>query len=141
IRWGGGKRDLGDFQKMASHFLVSVKLRDLIEELEPGVHQFQPIELIWKKDESHAADFFWFNPCNRVDGIDRTHSTAKFDEKTGKWKYEGGEFVVNLEQVAGHHIWVDSRASFGTNWVSEAFYNAAHQAGIKGIKFTIQKVI
>jgi hypothetical protein len=126
---------------MASHFLVSVKLRDLIEELEPGVHQFQPIELIWKKDESHAADFFWFNPCNRVDGIDRTHSTAKFDEKTGKWKYEGGEFVVNLEQVAGHHIWVDSRASFGTNWVSEAFYNAAHQAGIKGIKFTIQKVI
>ena len=49
IRWGGGKRDLGDLLKMSSHFLVSTKMRDAIEALEPNVHQFQATELIWKR--------------------------------------------------------------------------------------------
>ena len=140
IRWGGGKRDLGDLLMTASHFLVSTKMRNVIEALEPKVHQFQPVELIWK-DDSHAVNFFWFNPCNRVDGIDRTHSTAKFNEKIGKWKYEGGEFVINLDQVAGHHVWIDSRASFGTVWVSKEFKKAMEDAGVTGIRYSKYEVV
>ncbi|MCP4081542.1 MAG: hypothetical protein GY743_14965, partial [Planctomycetaceae bacterium] len=35
VRWGGGNRDLGDFQNAIGHFLVSEKMRDVIEQLEP----------------------------------------------------------------------------------------------------------
>ncbi|TDQ63696.1 hypothetical protein ATL17_1703 [Maritalea mobilis] len=141
VRWGGGKRDLGDLQITADHFLVSPKLRDVIEKLEPEVHQFQPAEIIWEKDDSHAADFFWFNPCNRVDGIDQTHSTTELNENTGTWRYDGGEFVVNLDQVAGYHVWIDKRASFATVWVSEEFYKATEEAGIKGIRFGAHEAV
>ncbi|AVX05011.1 hypothetical protein MXMO3_02499 [Maritalea myrionectae] len=142
IRWGGRKRALGDLQMTASHFLVSLKLRDVIERLEPGVHQFQSTEIIWKKDNSHVADFFWFNPCNRIDAIDKDHSTHPFKEKAGKWDFvDGGKYVVSLAKIAGKHIWVDSRTYSRGVWVSEGFYKAAEEAGIKGIKFSRQKVI
>ncbi|MCP4073957.1 MAG: hypothetical protein GY742_19855 [Hyphomicrobiales bacterium] len=116
-------------------------MRDVIEQLEPGLHQFQPVEIIWKKDGSHAADFFWFNPCNRTDGIDRTHSTAGYNEKIGKWKYEGGEFVVSLAQTAGCHIWIDPRTSFNLVWVSEVFKQTIENVGITGVGFSEYKVV
>jgi len=139
---GGGKRDLGDLLKMSSHFLVSKKMRDVIEALEPGVHQFQPVELIWK-DGSHAADFFWFNPCNRVDGMDRKHTTHDFNEKIGKWIFAGErrKYVVNLTQTAGKHLWVDSRLLSHSIFVSEEFKKAVGGAEILGVGFNKFDVI
>ena len=133
---GGGKRDLGDFQSYGNRFLVSGKMRDVIEQLEPGVHQFQPVELIWMEDDSHAADFFWFNPCNRVDGMDREHTTHDFNEKTGMWKYvDGKKYVVSLTKTAGKHAWVDSRIFDHAVFVSENLKNAMDAAGLKGAAF------
>ncbi|MBA4613950.1 DUF1629 domain-containing protein, partial [Stappia taiwanensis] len=106
---GGGKRELADLLKTASHFLVSGKMRDAIEVLEPGVHQFQLVELIWS-DGSHAADYFWFNICNRVDGMDREKTTHPFNDRIGRWSFvEGRKYVVSLKQTAGFHAWIDSR--------------------------------
>ncbi|TJV04208.1 MAG: DUF1629 domain-containing protein, partial [Mesorhizobium sp.] len=69
---------------MHNSFFVSGKFREVVEKLEPGLHQFVPVELLWK-DGSHAASYFWFYPCNRIDGMDREQTTHEFREKSGLW--------------------------------------------------------
>jgi hypothetical protein len=44
---------------------VNQKFRDVIEGLEPGKQQFEPIEVVWK-DGSHAGDYYWFFPLLSV---------------------------------------------------------------------------
>ncbi|RWO81344.1 MAG: hypothetical protein EOS18_11295 [Mesorhizobium sp.] len=60
---GGGKIMPADLM-MHNSFFVSGKFREVVEKLEPGLHQFVPVELLWK-DGSHAASYFCF-----------THATA-----------------------------------------------------------------
>ncbi|RWO04169.1 MAG: DUF1629 domain-containing protein [Mesorhizobium sp.] len=135
VLWRGGKRQLTDLQRAHDIFLVGDALRRVIEELEPDVHQFAPVELVWE-DGSHAASYFWFYPSVRVDGMDRDHTTNELSEKTGLWIHkQGGKFAVNLEQVAGHHIWNDPRTHFGSVFVSEMFKQAMANAGVRGIGY------
>lgn len=136
VRWGGGMRPLADFLKASGHFLVSEKLRDAIEVLEPDVHQFQPVELIWQ-DGSHAATYFWFNMCNRRDAMDRDRTTHPFNERIGRWSFvEGRKFVVNLSQTQSASIWLDSRLTWDSVFVSEGFKIAMTAAGITGIGYS-----
>lgn len=119
-----------------SIFLVSEGFRNVVEELEPGVHQFSPVELLWE-DGSHAASFHWFYPCARVDGMDRVQTTHELDDKAQLWVPKpGGKYVVSLEQVAGHHIWFDPRlAAFNLPFVSDTFKRAMAEAGVTGIGY------
>jgi len=143
IRWGGGKRQLLDLSMTASTFLVSQKMRDVIEQLEPNVHQFAAVELIWMQDDSHAANYFWFYPCNRIDSLDREHTTYEFNEKIGRWRHvDGKNPVVNLAQVGNAHIWIDSRwDTLGQPHVSQAFRQAMDAAGIMGIEYNETQVV
>ncbi len=136
VRFEGRKRELVDLQKEAGHFLVSTKMRDAIEALEPGIHQFQPVALTWK-DGAHAADYFWFNVCNRVDGMNKEQKTHPFNEQVGKWSFvEGRKYIVSLQQTAGKHIWIDSRVPNSSVFVSADFMGAMAAAGVTGIGYS-----
>ncbi|WP_353682751.1 DUF1629 domain-containing protein [Mesorhizobium sp.] len=119
---------------MHNSFFVSGKFREVVEKLEPGLHQFVPVELLWK-DGSHAASYFWFYPCNRIDGMDREQTTHEFREKSGLWMNRpGGSYVVNLQRVGGRNVWIDPRMSgFDLPFVSETFKLAMSEAGVRGI--------
>ncbi|WP_150524601.1 imm11 family protein [Roseibium sediminis] len=137
VRLGGAhKFPLPDLLKATGHFLVSEKLRDAIEVLEPDVHQFQPVELIWQ-DGSPVATYFWFNVCNRRDAMDREHTTYSFNDRIKIWNLaSNGKFVVNTSQSNGAHVWVDSRLTNRTIFVSESFKDAMTAAGITGIGYS-----
>lgn len=136
IRWKGEKHDLKDLQKTHNWFFVSAKLRELIEVLEPKTHQFSPLEIVWD-DDSHAAAYYWFNPCNRIDSMDKSRTTHEFNERTGKWQFvEGKKYVANLSQISDHQIWLDPRTTFGSVWVSKKFKQAIDAASINGIGFS-----
>ncbi|CAN7688464.1 imm11 family protein [Mesorhizobium sp. LjRoot246] len=131
----GRKRELTDLQRAHNIFLVSDSFRQVVEGLEPGIHLFKPVELVWE-DGSHAASYFWFYPCVRLDGMDRKHTTHELTD-VGLWiNKPGGQYVVNLEQVAGHHVWIDPRMnSFDLPFVSGAFKRAMADAGVRGIGY------
>lgn len=136
VVWKDKKRRLSDLQRAHNIFIVSDLFRRTIEELEPGVHQFELVKMIWA-DGQPAGDFFWFYSCNRIDGMDRVLTSLEFREDTGRWKIKpGGKFVVNLAQIGGRHIWIDPRlAVFDLPFVSEAFKRAMTDAGVKGIGY------
>ena len=139
IKVGGGKSPPADLI-MHNGFFVSGKFRLVVEELEPRLHQFIPVELVWK-DGSHAASYFWFYPCNRIDCMDREHTTHELTEKAGLWMNRpGGSYVVNLERVRGHDVWIDPRmAGFDLPFVSETFKQAMSEAGVRGIGYNAMK--
>jgi hypothetical protein len=49
--------------------ICSAKFRHVVETLEPGVHQFVPVQVV-RKNGDHIADMFWFVPCNRLDTLE-----------------------------------------------------------------------
>ena len=61
-----------DFDK-TPYWTVSDRARQVIERLEPGVHQFFPVEYVDSEGE-HIENRFWFVVCNRLDAVDRGHS-------------------------------------------------------------------
>lgn len=133
----GGTQPLRtDIDIMSSRYYVSDRFRELIESYEPRAHQFSAVQLVYKGG-AHAERFYWFYPCARVDGLDRQHTTHEFIDKIGYWRHvdNSRRYVVNLAQVAGHHLWIDARLHSSSIFVSQAFKEAVEKAGLKGISF------
>jgi len=134
IQYQGKRSEIVDLMMTANWFFMTEKLKTIIEELEPGVHQFKPVELVDAKG-AHLADYFWFVPCNRVDSMDREHTTHEFYEER-KWKHENGKkYVVSLKQTASYHLWIDPRLSSGSVFISQTLHDALVAADLKGIGF------
>lgn len=74
IRWKSNRK-LQDLEDAVNIKSVSTRLRDLIEEIEPSVHQFEPVKYINKRKEVIEERWCWVI-CNRLDSVDR--------EKTNK---------------------------------------------------------
>jgi len=73
MRWEGGVRALPDFDD--HHCLnVSEKAKDLIEQIEPNVHQFIPVEIINDRGKRIGRRFFLV-VCNRVASLDHEKTT------------------------------------------------------------------
>ncbi|MGF9562590.1 DUF1629 domain-containing protein [Neorhizobium sp. JUb45] len=136
VMLGGPRRNLTALFKAHGLFLTSKALREVIEELEPGRHQFAPMELVWK-DKTHAADYFWVYPCVRIDGMDQVRTTAVMSPATGLWQItNASKLFANRDQVGAHHLWVDTRLPTFPPFVSETFRAAAEKGGLKGIGYS-----
>jgi hypothetical protein len=132
IRWFGRKRQLNDILDALAGFLVSHNFRQIVETFEPGVHQFVPVDIMWKDGES-AGEYYWLYCCTRLDSMDREHSTMKFDTEQDVWDHvPGGSFVVNLKQVGNHHVWHDNRIHGSSVLISGHLKEAFEAAGITG---------
>jgi hypothetical protein len=107
------------------------KFKQVVEQLEPGVHQFFPVDMLWK-DGSLAQKMYMFNICSRLDTVSRKDSTAQ--KPKNYWKPETGKLVFSLQRVGGHHIWIDKHVYHG-RYMSDAMHDALQEAGVTGIGF------
>lgn len=132
IQIDGPKRELADLREGLALF-VDVKFKDVVETFEPGVHQFFPVEFVWK-DGSHAADRFWFVPCNRLDSVDREQTTFEF---RNIWYLDGDpnkRLVFNRSQIGKRHVWMDKFISGSSGvWISSELKVALEAAGVTGM--------
>ncbi len=49
--------------------VITSRIRDVIEKLEPGVHQYLPFEFYYKDGEKIPGERWYLNICNRLDTI------------------------------------------------------------------------
>ena len=128
----GPRRKLTDL-RTGLGLLVDVKFKAEVEALEPGVHQFFPIELVWK-DGSHAADRFWFVPCNRLDSVDRAKTTKEFRSFWLFGSDRSKKLVFNRSQIGSHHAWIDKFIlPTGGVWISNLLKQRLESAGVTGM--------
>ena len=133
---------------------VSDRFRDIVEELEPDVHQWLPVEFIDKK-KNHLAHRWYFIPCNRIDSVD--------EDRTTMVKYKGGwsnpknlirrgegyllpddydpenkiRYVFSESKAAGYHAWRDKGIRIYHHLISDelaALLKAADLSGLDLIK-------
>ena len=93
---------------------VSSRAKDLIENLEPGVHQFLPVDY-FDIDDRFIESRWFLIVCNRIDSVDRNHSRMLL-VKGMMWS-AGNIFnpklVFNEEQARGYHLWCDKHLTTG----------------------------
>jgi hypothetical protein len=117
VRWLS-RRKLQDYEstRMAN---VSLRLRSLIEEIEPRIHQFIPVEFV-AKDGSHLADRWFWQVGNRLDSVHRGKTNWQLPRSV--WRSpvdEEPRLVFDLAKVGNAKFWHDKHIILGTNVTDE----------------------
>lgn len=117
-------------------WMITDRVRDVIETLEPGVHQYLPCEL-FHEDGKLVSERYWIlNICNRLDTIAPEHSDIIVSPHTGKYLTGNGKRNISVwhNKVAGHAIWSEWKYNNRT-YVSDAFADAIKALGVNGWVF------
>ena len=82
-------------------WIVSPRVHDIIEELEPGIQRFSPIELLTKDGRKTRATYFLILPPPTIDAIirDRTEFWG------GTLLRFPGRCVLDAAAIRGRHFW------------------------------------
>ncbi|WP_425500698.1 imm11 family protein [Roseospira navarrensis] len=99
-----------------------------------SLHQFFPISLEWEYG-SIAGHRYWFNPCHRLDSVDRNATTVK---KDGTWKIKEAthkRLAFNKQTICNKHAWLDKFVSGHHVFISDQFKSRLLSSGLTGIKF------
>lgn len=129
----GPKRKITDIYSGYGLF-VDEKFRVAVEEFEPGVHQFFPVEFVWK-DGSHAGNRYWFVPCSRLDTVDRQKTTFEF---RNVWFLDGSQdkqLIFSRSQIGDHHVWIDKFVVMPSPLISEALKAKLDAIGLTGAHY------
>ena len=111
LLWGDSRKAVPDFVN-APCPIVSERVKGIIEKLEPGVHQFIPIDLYHRKVTEPFARYYWFVICKLIDPIDEEKTT--YELKMSPWakgcgSYRGidgsGRFIYSVRKIGSHHLW------------------------------------
>jgi hypothetical protein len=138
IRWKSNTK-LQDLESAVSIKSVSTRLRDLIEEIEPGVHQFESVKYINKRKEVIEDRWCWVI-CNRLDSMDR---------KRTRWVLEYGPTGIGVwcpmsavrphkvfcpEAIGNAKFWYDKHISTGV-YMSDDAKEHIEAAKMTGFRF------
>ena len=124
-------------------YAISQKMIDIIESIEPGVHQYLPYELLQPDGSVHPDRRWLLNCCTRVQAIDWEKS------RVVKWQnlpFYGDLFtetervahiVVRKEVSQGRALWYDYlyrgvRGGGAAFTLSNALWDALNDAGCQG---------
>jgi len=117
-----------DFEGPPGFISISSRFKDVIERFEPDVHQFFPITVVNKAKENIAERWLWV-VCNRIDGVDREHTT--FVLRKGmlwmtNWEEDGQRIEIpnavlyhSRKQTQGYHFWRDKHIRGGGIYASD----------------------
>lgn len=135
---------------------VSERAKDLIERVEPGVHQFVPVDYVDANDNFLEKRYFWV-VGNRIDSIDRERTTmilrngrswspvfdiATFEPELlppGIDPNTESRLVFNLGQIGNTHAWRDKHLNGGGVWLSTALAEASKAIPLTGLELSDSK--
>jgi hypothetical protein len=111
------QKTINDIVPVNAAWCVSETFRRLVEMLEPGVHQFLPIELIRFNGQKAEHDYFMFNILCRVEVLIVEKSNVVWREtyservpEVSGYKYlslgpDPVQLVLSKRQLEGRHVW------------------------------------
>lgn len=141
-----------NFMNTDAGIIVSEVIVNLIEEMEPGIHQYFPVELIMKTGPQPDQRYYPLNVCVSLKTLDFEKSRV-FKSPTNvdmRWYFYGEEYAVTLESQVpklappydlyvkkeafeGHILWHEhgyyKRSAFS---VTDKFYERACALGDLG---------
>lgn len=145
----GPKRPIADFAQCYEMALVSERFKAVVEALEPGVHQFFPVQLYWRGKKPVEGQYYWFVVCNALDSVNEEHSPMPPREVIYSPRYEKDitffwetddsagrscDPVFDKVKIGGCQIWVDKYLVSGPRaYATNLFKEACEAENITGL--------
>lgn len=132
-------RPLQDFE---SQFVktVSDRLRAVIEDLEPGVHQFEPIQYVARDGMLLETRWFW-QICNRLDSVHRDKTTWVLDEIMWRipvaWDKKS-YLVFDLSKIGAAKFWNDKHVH-DADYCSDDARDRLDSEGVTGLRYSYRE--
>ncbi|PHZ86701.1 imm11 family protein [Paremcibacter congregatus] len=112
---------------LAAGLLVPEQFKEILEGLEPGVHQFFPMEI--EQRGKYLGKRYLFVIGNRLDSLNRAHSIPKTEPGTLFLPMQDDiKQVFDKKAIVGHHAWHDKY--FRGRYVSDDLVAALRTAGL-----------
>lgn len=134
---------LGDLVTLGLGYAVTVRLRSLIEELEPGRHQFTPVKLLLRSGEVYSTDYCSIRILTVLDAFDKDNSDPTCWKRSlqalkiasPRSEHAHG-IALSSRVISDHHIWrgfvsPESGISGFPIYVSTELYGAIRDASLK----------
>lgn len=118
-------------------FAISQRVIDVIESIEPGVHQYLPYELIQKDGSVHPDKRWLLNVCTRLDTLDYERSNVIALKNKPYFYHDrntGHHLVVRKVAIEDRALWFEYRYrdADGQFLLSDRFWDALNAAGCTG---------
>ncbi len=134
---------------------VSARAKDAIEEIEPGMHQFVPVEYL-DKDGRHLEHRYWCITGQVIDSVDREQTTMVFVLNSwmpakdlaqdfpemlppGTNLEADPKLIFNLVRIGRAHMWRDRYAGAGgagsPPFISQTMHDHLQASGLTGIVY------
>ena len=144
-------RQMPDFDPIPD-LNISERAKQVIEDLEPGVHKFESVEYTYSRG-GRTENRYWLKMGNEIDSLDREHTTMVLQEGT-QWvstsdllrrglpipphidPEQKARLVFNLAQIGNRHMWYDPLLNRGSVFLSDRMAQAFQDAGLTGIEWS-----
>ncbi|WP_281929939.1 imm11 family protein [Roseibium album] len=137
---------LPDFFLLSGKYAVSSKTKDILEELEPGVHQFIPIVLKKKSGEPFEGKFYVLHPRSAVDAIapelsDVSIHTTPGGRVTMRLSKVNPKLTSYKSKINGRHFWTGDESFSNLFFSSDEFFQKIQNEKLIGFKFIPMSVV
>ena len=129
-------KELPDFIKMKGCWAVSEKFKDLVEGLEPHVHQFFPVQLTVDASVKSSGKYFLLNICQKVDAVipERSNVSLVLNEATGNILIHPGagppKWTLDKSLIKEWHLWRGDRQLRNKVFFSDKLMDGVHREGL-----------
>jgi hypothetical protein len=119
---------------------VTRRFKDLVEEFEPGLHLFAPIELQYHDGRVMEGEYYFFNcnvdiDCVLTDNADewfRTYDNGRITPALPLiQKLTPLEISLSKPQIEGRHLWTGGPLGWNQLFVSDAFCKALKKGKLR----------
>ena len=108
---------------------LSSAVRDLIEALEPGVHQFFPVDIHGVDGKIREPRRYLLNICQLVDAIVEGRYAVLNDGSRLYRASSRSPIKIRRQDVSNLHLWRDRRVAYQHFLVSDVLYRKIADAG------------
>jgi hypothetical protein len=122
----------------ASLIAVDTNLKDIIERLEPGVHQFWPIKITMPKDKEYPVQYYClvircflesFVPEKSDEGSYQLQGSGYYSKFPKKQYFNG--LAISREVVEAAHLWRDNALYSPQIFLSDELQTEIAKAGLR----------
>ena len=142
--------EVPDYYEPHAFPCVSLTMKGIIEQLEPGVHQFFPLSVLDFKGHRLAERFLWV-VCNRIAGVDRANTNLVL-YKGVFWRseYTDGSRRINIKnptlsfsdvQTRDFHFWRDKEISRSRIFISDEAAERLSDRNLSGLHVRAERTV
>ena len=120
---------------------LSARARDMIESLEPGIHQFFPIDIYDTNGVIREPRRYILNGCQCVDAIVEGKHSIRKDGTRFYYITPRRPVKIRKNVVSKLHLWRDKQAADSRCFISDKLYEKIAAAGYREVAVAVAQEV